>query len=232
MWFYSVILFFSFIFPFALSFDKKVAFHAHWRTLLPAIALVAVFFIAFDVLYTRWGVWGFNPEYYLGIHILNLPLEEVLFFILIPYSSIFLHYVLRFYLPNFQLNKKNSNTLSYFLLALLLGLSLMYYDRLYTIYSLLLVVAALILGIFDKKNEMGAFFFTFSVMLVPFTLVNGLLTGSFLGREVVWYDNAENCGVRFLTIPLEDISYAFGMLFFSLWIKNKIEGKSHKSNRL
>lgn len=230
MGFYLTILALSFAFPFALSFDKKVAFHKHWRALFPAIFGVAAFFIAFDVLYTRWGVWGFNSEYYLGVKIFHLPLEEVLFFILIPYSSIFLHYVLRHYLPHFQLNKKQSNVLSYFLIALALGLSVMYYDRLYTVYSLLLVALALVLGISDKKNEMGAFFFTFLVMLVPFTIVNGLLTGSFLGREVVWYNNAENCGIRLLTIPLEDIGYAFGMLFYSLWIKNKLTSKPKKSN--
>ena len=146
----------------------------------------------------------------------------MLFFILIPYSAVFLHYVMRYYLPKAHLNKKRSNIISYVLLVVLGVLALMFYAKLYTVYSLVLVIIALLLGIYDKKNEMGYFLFTFLIILVPFTIVNGLLTGSFLGKEVVWYNDAENCGIRFFTIPIEDFGYAFGMLFYVLWIKNKL----------
>lgn len=219
MWFYSAILFFSFIFPFALSFDKKVAFHTHWRTLLPAIVVVAVFFIAFDVLYTRLGVWGFNENFVLGIRVFNLPLEEILFFLLIPYASVFLHYVIKHYFPNLYFSKKQRNVISYALIGVLGVLAVICFPKLYTLYSIGLVILALLAGMADKRNEMGRFLITFIVILVPFLLVNGLLTGSFLGREVVWYDNAENCGIRILTIPVEDVGYAFGMLFGVIWMK-------------
>ncbi len=223
MWFYSAILFFSFIFPFALSFDKKVAFHTHWRTLLPAIALVAVFFIAFDVLYTRLGVWGFNENFVLGIRVFNLPLEEILFFLLIPYASVFLHYVIKQYFPNLYFSEKQRNVISYALIGMLCVLAVIYFPKLYTVYSIGVFIIALLAGTADKRNEMGRFLVTFIVILVPFLLVNGLLTGSFLGREVVWYNNAENCGIRLLTIPLEDMGYAFGMLFGVIWLKGKWE---------
>lgn len=222
MWFYFVILFFSFVFPFALSFDKKISFYRQWESLFLSIFIVAVLFIVVDVLYTHWGVWGFNQNYISGFHIFNLPFEEVLFFILIPYSSVFLHYVMRYYLPKAHLNKKRSNIISYVLLVVSGVLALMFYAKLYTVYSLVLVIIALLLGIYDKINEMGYFLFTFLIILVPFTIVNGLLTGSFLGKEVVWYNDAENCGIRFFTIPIEDFGYAFGMLFYVLWIKNKL----------
>jgi lycopene cyclase domain-containing protein len=52
--------------------------------------------------------------------------------------------------------------------------------------------------------------------LIPFFIVNGILTGSFIEGEVVWYNNNENLGIRILTIPIEDIVYAFNMLYSSL----------------
>ena len=49
--------------------------------------------------------------------------------------------------------------------------------------------------------------------MIPFLIVNGLLTGSFIEGEVVWYNNAENLGIRLGTIPIEDIVYAFNLLY-------------------
>ncbi len=47
-------------------------------------------------------------------------------------------------------------------------------------------------------------------MLIPFLIVNGLLTGTGLDEPVVIYNSNEITGIRFFTIPLED--FFFGML--------------------
>ena len=61
-------------------------------------------------------------------------------------------------------------------------------------------------------EKLGQFLPTFFIILLPFLLVNGILTGSFIEDQVVWYDNTENMGVRIFTIPVEDTMYALGML--------------------
>ena len=55
--------------------------------------------------------------------------------------------------------------------------------------------------------------------------MNGLLTGSFIPGEVVWYDNAENLGFRIGTVPIEDAFYAFNMLYMSLVLIEKFKLK-------
>jgi len=61
---YLIINGLTILFPFLLSFDKRVHFYKKWRYLFPATVLTALIFIPWDVLFTQWGVWGFNPNYY------------------------------------------------------------------------------------------------------------------------------------------------------------------------
>ena len=78
-------------FPFILSFNKLGHFYKRWKAVFISIAIMAAFIISWDVLFTIWGVWGFNEEYLLGPSILHLPLEEWLFFLCIPYAFMFLY---------------------------------------------------------------------------------------------------------------------------------------------
>ncbi|HJW30998.1 MAG TPA: lycopene cyclase domain-containing protein, partial [Saprospiraceae bacterium] len=70
--------------PFLFSFHPRIRFDRWFRVYVVANLISATVFIAWDILFTRLGVWGFNPHYVLGIHIAGLPIEEVLFFFCIP----------------------------------------------------------------------------------------------------------------------------------------------------
>ncbi len=204
----------SFIVPFIFSFHPKLAFYKHWKSAWLAILISALIFVLWDVLYTYLGVWGFNSKYVLGIYFFNLPIEEVLFFFCIPYSCLFTIHCLDLLIRKESL-VYSEKTATLLLLTGLFCIGLFNMGCLYTTASvsgLLALILWLKFGL--QVNWLGRFYFYYLMLLIPFFIVNGILTGTGLDEAVVWYNNFENMGIRVLTIPLEDFIY--GMLLILL----------------
>lgn len=198
----------SVLFPLLLSFDKKVAFYKHWKYLFPAIFISGGFFILWDILFTAKGVWAFNPNYITGINIANLPLEEVLFFICVPYACVFIYEVLNAYVKRDVLGTC-ANKISILIIILSLVTCVLYYDRLYTIVNAgICLVLVLYATYFYKFRNLGRFYLAYLVSLVPFFICNGILTS----LPVVTYNDEENMAFRLFTIPLEDAFYCLSLL--------------------
>ncbi len=220
---YSILLICSISVPLALSFDKKLHFYKQWKFVLPSISIIAFFYILCDIYLTKTGVWGFNPRYHSSIIIAGLPIEEWLFFIIIPYASIFLHEAFILYFPQIKLNSNSNKTLSILLILILLTVVAFNLDKTYTVYIFSLVILVLLISVFDKTQVISKFYVTFLLILIPFLIVNAILTGSFIDQEVVWYNNAENLGIRIFTIPIEDFGYGFSMILFNLLLMAKLK---------
>ncbi len=62
--------------------------YARWCRLLLTLLPVVVVFTIWDVLAIRAGHWAYDPRQISGVHVGNLPLEELLFFLVIPICSI------------------------------------------------------------------------------------------------------------------------------------------------
>jgi hypothetical protein len=58
----------------------------------------------------------------------------------------------------------------------------------------------------------------YPILLIPFFIVNGILTGSGLPQPIVWYNNAENIGIQLWTIPVEDIFYGFELMLINVYL--------------
>lgn len=191
-------------FPLLLSFDRKVAFFKKWPSLFPSILLTGLFFIVWDIWFTEMGIWGFNAKYLSGYYVMNLPIEEVLFFFTVPYACIFIYECLRTYL-------KRSETFEdlyrwFTLLFFGIACSLLYWfsDKLYT--AITTIILTLMLGthlMVIKRRYMSWFYFAFIISLIPMLVVNGLLTS----KPVVYYNSNEIMGWRLINIPVEDFFY-------------------------
>ncbi len=54
-------------------------------------------------------------------------------------------------------------------------------------------------------------------------IVNGALTGLFYNQVVVWYNELEILGIRFFSMPIEDLIYCHQLTLFNIMIYNKIQ---------
>ena len=203
--------------PLLYSFHPKLQLYKKFHWLLLSLMLTMGVFIPWDVIFTINGVWGFNSDYFLGFEIFSLPLEEWLFFICIPFACVFTHYALLLYFPNLKLNKVATKAISISLVLILFILALANYDKWYTLVNFSLAIPLTWLIYKYNPQLLQHFFLTFLFMLIPFFIVNGVLTGSWIDNQVVWYNDAENLGIRMGTIPVEDSIYAYSMILMNLY---------------
>jgi lycopene cyclase domain-containing protein len=219
----------SFSIPFVYSFNKKMNFIQWWKSVFLAIVIVAIPFLIWDVIFTKNGVWGFNPLYHLDIILFGLPLEEILFFICIPYASIFTHYALIYFFPNLKLSNAITKTVTVILFLISVIILFTAFPKAYSTVNFSLFAFLMLYDLISKNNILNRFYITFLVILIPFFIVNGLLTGSFIHQEIVWYNNVENLGIRIGTVPIEDAFYAFSMLYMALILIERFKVKFNKS---
>lgn len=211
--------------PFLFSFHPKLKFYKKWKSLFLAISLTMLVFIPWDVIFTQKGFWGFNEIYFLDLQILGLPIEEWLFFICIPYACVFMHYSLLHYFPNRKLKLASTKFMSYSIIGFSLAIALFNYDKWYTLINFLYAAILLFLVARTNIELLRKYYLTFLVMLIPFFIVNGVLTGSFIENEVVWYNPDVILGIRLFTIPIEDSIYAFTLILTNLALIEFFEEK-------
>lgn len=210
----------SIIIPLVLSFDKKVAFYKTWPVLFPSLLITGILFIVFDICFAVRGIWGFNPRYHSGIVLASLPLEEWLFFIVIPYASIFIHFVLSAYFPRGFFSDRITGIITVILITISLLTAVTNYEKAYTAVCFSLMTIVLLVAVFEKTRLLNRFYMSFLVILIPFLIINGILTGSFITDEVVWYNDNEITRLRIFTIPIEDFAYGFSLIFINLLLMN------------
>ena len=174
--------------------------------------VIATFFVLWDMVFTKYNIWSFNPNYLIGVYLGNLPLEEVLFFFVVPFSCVFVYEVIIAYFKT-DWFAGAVRALNLLFLIFFLTFGLIYSTKLYTLFQCLLLVICLILHIkFLKVNYMGRFYAAFFICLIPFLIMNGYLTS----LPIVIYNDVFNSGIRIGTIPIEDSYYCFLLLLMNI----------------
>ncbi len=192
---------------------------------MPAIVSSAIFFIAWDIWFTSINIWTFNSEFIVGQFIAGLPIEEWLFFFITPFSCVFIHEVLTYFVKKdvFAKSTKYINTI---LASILLILALVYREKTYTFVDFMLLSIFLFIHQYIlRTNYLSRFYLTWLVCTLPFLLVDGFITG----LPIVMYNNLQNSNIRLFCIPIEDLSYSMLNILFVITIYEYL--KQRKANK-
>lgn len=222
---YLTLLAGSILFPLIFSFEKNIHFIQYRKNLMISILVPGLFFIAWDVLFTHLGFWSFNSRYVLGPRFLGLPVEEWLFFVVIPYCSLFIYVVVGFYLK--QVNSgstlriiMNILVLTFFILAIFS------YGKWYTFINLLFNALFLIYFVNNRFSGvyLSHFSISFIIACVPMFIVNGVLTS----LPVVEYNSMYFSNIRIAAIPVEDFSYFLLLMSANVYVYEKSKAATRK----
>ena len=223
---YLFVDFFTVLIPLVFSFHPKIQFYKRWKVFLIAATFAAVIFITWDTIFTSLQVWNFNKNYITGIYFINLPIEEILFFICIPFSCVFTFYCLnKFY--ELSWNSKAETIFCLTLSGFLLITGLIFLNKIYTSVTFISTAFICVLLKFAFKIDwFGKAISVYAILLIPFMIVNGILTGTGLDAPVVQYNKIEILNIYLFTIPVEDVFYGLELFLLNLFIFRRLISKN------
>ncbi|MGB5288241.1 MAG: lycopene cyclase domain-containing protein [Ignavibacteriaceae bacterium] len=197
----------------------------HLKPMLIAITIPAIPFLLWDVFVTGTH-WHFNPEYVSGIKIINLPIEEILFFITVPFACLFTWEMIIRRANEKQINMQWLRLLLY--LALPAGIYFFSIGKQYTGLTLSFIFLANLVDRFLKTNLLfDRRFYFYLLLIVIFTLIfNGYLTW----RPVVTYGVGYQLDFRIITIPVEDFFYGISLLWMNTSLYTRMLKNSDASS--
>jgi len=212
-------------FPLIFSFERRwIKFYKKLKPLLVSLVIVGLFFIVWDVFATSRGHWSFNPSYVNNIKFLGLPLEEILFFVTVPYSCIFVYESVLHFLRDKKLFSPRKWLFT--IIGILIMLSaFVFYVKEYTFLAIFSVgVSVLFVSLVNAELFSSRAYWIYTILtLLLFLIFNYILT-SF---PVVQYSSSAISGFRVTTIPIEDFLFNFSMLTnyltIYLWASKKLK---------
>lgn len=207
--------------PFLLSFSKHVQYKKKWKYLPIPLFITTTYFVIWDSIFTKIGIWSFNEQYILGYKIFLLPIEEWMFFIIIPFCCVFVYECTNYFIKKDYL-QKYAYTINAVILAIISFVAILNLHKTYTAFNF--ISAAILMAYVQfiaKPIWLSRFYVGYLFSLIPFFIVNGILTY----LPVVTYNNAENLGIRLFTIPIEDTIYCLLLLLMNVtmyeWLKER-----------
>ncbi len=226
---YFQLLLFTISFPLLASWDKRFNYASNFRYLFPSLLITGTFFIIWDIIFTKNGVWGFSKVHTSNINFFYLPVEEWLFFIIIPFSCLFIYESVKFF---HDVKKYNSAARYVFFVTgvILIVVGSINNHRDYTFWNFIFCGIFLLYSGMKEREYHANFLVSFLYVQIPFFLINGILTdGNFdfdyTTDPVVWYNNEENLSIRMITIPFEDIFYNLLLLLMNVTFYEKFKSK-------
>ncbi|MBN1780037.1 lycopene cyclase domain-containing protein [bacterium] len=210
--------------PLILSFDQTVRYVRYWKHAMMSIVIIMLPFLVWDMAVTG-RHWHFNPRFVLPVRILGLPVEEVAFFMTVPFACLFIWQIIVTHRSSETV--RNGRLLACFCLAAIL--SAVFFLIAGKTYTGLVCAALGLTVILDRllntrilnQRRTGRYLLILTGLILVF---NGYLTA----RPVVLYEPGAVTGIRIGTIPLEDFGYGFVLILCNTTIFERLkQGTRH-----
>lgn len=195
-----------------------------WKFVFPAIFInMFVFSVPTEYL-TQMKAIVFYPLYLTDHYLWQLPVEELLFSLVMPLTGLAIYIFLNIRFPENKL-QKYSLALSNILLGICIAIIYFGYHHLYTLITfVLLFLFILYIEYVNKIRFMYRFYRAFLVSLIPFygamVLVNTL--------PVIQYTEEETLIFKLLKVPFESTFYFMGMLLLTVYLFELFKSRSLK----
>ena len=102
-------------------------------------------------------------------------------------------------------------------------------DKIYTLITAIVTIVTLIYLHFIVKAEwITKASIIFTILMLGFFPVNGILTGSFIENPIVNYNPKDFLGIRLFTIPIEDAVYGYTQFLLVLYFFKQFKYSNHE----
>ena len=197
------------------SFGKQLRFYDKLKYIIPAILFSGAIFIIMDLRFEERAIWKFNSEFTLGVNILNLPIEEWLYFMAIPFLGVTIYEFLKYRFSGFE-QPNVFVILSLLLLVIFAFTAYFTRQKLYPFFTFFLLTIYLGYTVFRNrfKKHYTKFYLAYFVMLVPFIIISEIITT----LPIIEYNPIHILGVRIFSIPIENFASLFLLLLMNITI--------------
>ncbi|GAB1453255.1 hypothetical protein MASR2M47_33110 [Draconibacterium sp.] len=185
------------------------------KYMLPAIIFSGTIFIMLKIRFLQSGFISFNENFLMHKNILNLPIEEWLFLLVISFFA-FSVYIL----VNVKLEKFNKPNLFYVVsILLLIGFA---YEAWYSRQKLIPFFVFFLLAIYfgytlfrnKFKPHLTKFYISYFIVAIPFFLIKIVLNT----LPVILYNNDFTLGIRLISVPVEEFANLFLLMLINITI--------------
>lgn len=194
--------------PLLLSIFSDVKTYKNWRPIGLSLLLVSVPFIIWDIWAAANNHWFFSTTYITNPRYFGIPIEEMLFFITVPFAMCFVWDVLGKYIHSKPVSGILAATGISLISLTALVLLFAQWNRGYTrsaAIATILAVTVIILSGWWCRNR----FWWFQLILFAlFLFANTFLTA----LPVITYGDTSAIGYRIGTIPIEDFLFNFALI--------------------
>jgi len=209
--------------PVGFSFENKVRFASRWPSVFTAIAAALIPFAVWDALVAG-RHWWFNDNFTMGFRVAGLPVEEILFFVSVPFACLFVWEV--FFAHRDSAAVIHARVIGVFTIGSLIAGALVFllgYEYPGLVFLALALVAGLDQLLRTGVLRQGRTYRYLGVLSVFILLFNGYLTA----RPLVLYDTSFQLGIHVFTIPVEDFFYGFALILLTLIYYEKLRRVCH-----